>query len=197
MTNTVQFNTVENFIKKLAANGEFPVDTATKLKTRGIVLRDSTDFVRAEVPATISGEKKLLTANGKKLAGIQSFVGQSLEKGHNQVISHIRLGYATDAASGKEAALKYVNDDAGVPAGLKNAQLIIKQNGKIVVDLPATDFIAPAKDGDSSFVALSGFAVIKEETPFDIVLDFPEGTNLGADKHYVEVSLKGMGTFER
>ncbi|OBQ52870.1 hypothetical protein JJL45_09190 [Tamlana sp. s12] len=195
--NTSTFKTVQEFIQKLAAQAQFPVDTATKLKSRGLLLRDNTEFVRAEVPATLAGEKNLLTPNGKKLAGVQTFIGQTLEKAHNQVITHARVAYGNNAASGKEASISYVNDDAAVPAGFKNADLIIRQGGKDIINLPVSDFIAPVKDGKSGYIELSGLALLKEEVPFDVIIDFPIGTDLGADKHYIEVSLKGMGTFQR
>lgn len=195
--NTVKFQTVKGFIAKLAKEGNFPLDTANKLKNAGLVLRDNTELVRVEVPAAQSGESNLLTANGLKLAGKQTFVGMALPKSQNQVITHIRVAYANDAASGKETSLKYVNDDAVVPAGLKNAQLIIRQGGKDIINKPISDFIAPAKDGSSAYVELGGFALLKEEVPFDVIIDYPIGTALGADKHYVEVAMRGMGTFER
>lgn len=194
---TVKFQTIENFIKKQVVRGVFPVDTASKLKNRQLVLRDNTEYIRAEIPASLDGEKNLVTANGLILAGKQTFKGQSLAKAHNHVITHVRVAYAGNAASGKEALLSYANDDETVPAGLKNASLIIRQNGKDIVNLPVSDFVSPAKDGSSAYVELGGFALIKEDVNFDVILEFPAGTELGADKHYVEVSLKGMATFER
>jgi len=196
--NTIKFQTVSNYIYKNTTQKNFPVDTADKLKDGRMSLRDNTEFVRAEVPKTVAGETNLLTPNGLKLAGVQTFKGQSLDKSKNQVITHVRVAYGSDAAAGKEAAVIYQNDDSSVPAGLKAANLIVKQSGKTIIEIPVSDFIAPSNDGDSAYKELSAFALLKEDQPFDILIEFPIGTDLGGtDKHYVEVALKGMATFER
>jgi hypothetical protein len=195
--NTIKFQTISNYIFKNAADKNFPVDTAEKLRQKRLNLRDNTEFIRAEVDAAHSGEKNLLTPNGLKLTGVQSFKGQSLDKLHNQVITAVRVAYATDEYSGKEASLVYRNDENSVPAGLKAASLILRQSGKTIIEIPVMDLIKPGNDGESAYTELSAFALLKEDQPFDIIIDFPIGTVLGAGKHYVEVAFKGMGTFER
>lgn len=196
--NTVKFQTVSNYIYKNTAQKNIIGDTAERLKDGRMSLRDNTELVRAEVDKTVSGEKNLLTANGKKLAGVQTFIGQSLPKSKNQVITHVRVAYGTNAAAGKEAAVIYKNDDATVPAGLKAANLIVKQGGKTIIELPVSDFISASNDGNSAYKELSAFALLKEAQDFDVLIEFPIGTDLGGvDKHYVEVALKGMATFER
>lgn len=195
--NTIKFQTVANFIKTQAARNAFSGDTARKLKYGEIVLRDNTEYIRKEVAAAPSGTIKLIDANTNVTAGISTFVGNKLDKSVNHVITHLRLGYATDIAAAKEAAKVYVNDEDTVPAGLRSASIIISQDGKPVIKLPVMDFIKPGKDGNSAFTELSAFALIKEEQSFSIELEFADGVNLGADKHYVEVALKGMSTFEK
>jgi len=194
--NTIKFQTVANFIKAMATQNKFSVETSSRLGD-GIVLRDNTVFVRKEIPATQSGETSILDVNGLELPGVQSFKGRALNKLNNQVITHIKVGYATNAASGKAGALKYVNDNAGVPAGLQTANVIVEQSGKTVIKMPISDLIKPDKDGRNAYTELSSFALLREDAEFDIKLEFAQGTDLGAEKHYVAVSLKGMGTFEK
>ncbi len=59
------------------------------------------------------------------------------------------------------------------------------------------DFVKPGNDGNSAYTELSGFALLKEEQSFSIELEFADGVDMGAGKHYVELSVKGMSTFEK
>jgi hypothetical protein len=193
--NTIKFQTVANYIKRQAVKGSFSLDTAHKLEDGQLILRDNTEFIRKEV--TAGGTVKLIDPNTTIKTGVSSFVGNKLDKTINHVITHLRLGYATDEYSGKEAELVYSNEENAVPAALRNANIVITQDGKPVIKLPVMDFIKPANDGNSSFTELSSFALIKEEQPFTIMLEFPDGATMGAGVHYVEVALKGMATFEK
>ena len=59
------------------------------------------------------------------------------------------------------------------------------------------DFVKPGNDGNSAYTELAAFALIKEEQSFGIELEFADSVTLGAGKHYVELSLRGMSTFEK
>jgi len=195
--NTVKFQTVKNFIVRQADKETFSGDTARKLVAGQLVLRDNTNFIRKEVAAAPSGTVKLIDGNTKITTGVSTFLGNKLEKSVNQVITHMRIGYASDTYAGKEAALTYENDQDMVPAALRSANIIISQDGKTVIKLPVMDFVKPANDGNSSYTELAAFALIKEEQSFGIELEFADGVTLGAGKHYVELSLRGMSTFEK
>lgn len=196
--NTVKFQTVANFIKAMAKAGQFSVDTAHKLANGEIILRDNTELVRKILPKAPAGTTKIIDSNTKRLAGISSFDGQKLEKSNNLVITHARIGYASDVATGKEASLVYKNSQDVVPAGLRSANIIIEQDGKPVAKLPVMDFVKPANEGNSAYTELSAFALVREEISFDIKIEFADGSVLEAtDYPYVEVALKGMATFQR
>jgi len=162
-----------------------------------LVLRDNTDYIRKEVSTAPSGTVPLITGNTRITPGVSTFLGNKLEKSVNQVITHMRIGYAGDEYAGQEAALVYANNQESVPAALRSANIIISQDGKTVVKLPVMDFIKPSDDGSSAYTELGAFALLKEEQSFGIELEFAEGVAFGAGKHYVELSLKGMSTFEK
>jgi len=195
--NTVKFQTVKNYILRQAGHEAFSGDTARKIETGQIVLRDNTDYIRKEISAAPSGTVALITGNTRITEGVSTFLGNKKEKSVNQVITHMRIAYAGDEYSEKEAALVYVNDENNVPAALRSATVIISQDGKPVIKLPVMDFVKPANDGNSAYTELSAFALIKEEQSFGIELAFADGVNLGAGKHYVEIGLRGMSTFEK
>ena len=195
--NTVKFQTVKNFIVRQADKETFSGDTARKLLAGHLVLRDNTDYIRKEVSAAPSGTIPLITGNTRITPGVSTFLGNKLEKSVNQVITHMRIGYAGDEYAGQEAALVYANSQGSVPAALRSANIIISQDGKMVVKLPVMDFIKPSDDGNSAYTELGAFALLKEEQSFGIELEFAEGVAFGAGKHYVELSLKGMSTFEK
>ena len=195
--NTVKFQTVKNFIVRQADKEAFSGDTARKLVSGQLILRDNTDYIRKEVAASPSGTVKLIDANTNITPGVSTFVGNKKDKSVNQVITHMRLAYGTDEYSGQEASVDFSNTQSDVPAALRSATVIISQDGKPVIKLPAMDFITPGNDGKSAYAELSAFAMIKEEQTFGVELEFADGVSLGAGKHYIELALKGMSTFEK
>ena len=195
--NTVKFQTVTNYLITQANKGRITaVDTLNKILAKIIELRDNTELVRAFVPN--SGTIKMVTSNLVKLAGISTIKSDSLEKGKNQVITAIRVAYAKHATLETEVAkLVYSNAKADMPAGLQASVLHIKQNGKTLVELPVSDFVAPANEADSAYKELSAFVLLKEEIPFEVEIEIPNGSNIGTEKSYIEVAMKGMATFDR
>ena len=193
--NTIKFQTVANYIKKNAEQGNFSGDTARKLVDGDIVLRDNVEYVRREV--TAGGRVDLIKSGDDESIGVSSFVGNKLEKHINQVITAMRVAFASDVASGKASELAYKNDAASVPAGLQSSHIIIEQDSKILLKLPISAFVRPANEADSAFTDLAAFLLLKEEVPFKIGIEFPDVVTLGADKHYIEVALKGMATYQR
>ena len=195
--NTVKFQTVTNYLLKMAEKGAITaVDTLRKIRDRIIEIRDNTELIRAFVPN--SGTIKMVTPNLVKLPGISTIKSDSLEKGKNQIITAIRVAFASHADSADEVAkLVYSNAKADMPAGLQASVLHIKQNGKTLVELPVSDFVAPANEANSAYKELSAFVLLKEEVPFEVEIEVPTGSVIGTTKSYIEVAMKGMATFDR
>lgn len=193
--NTIKFQTVANFIKTNAAQGNFSGDTAKKLVDGDIVLRDNVEYVRREVVP--GGRVDLVKSGDDEAVGISSFVGNKLEKHINHVITAMRVAYASDAASDKTSELGYKNDAATIPSFLQSSHVVIEQDSKTLLKMPVSAFTRPANESDSAFVDLSAFILMREEVPFKIAIEFPDTLTAGANKSYIEVALKGMATYQR
>jgi len=193
--NTIKFQTVANFIKTNAAQGNFSGDTARKLSEGEIVLRDNVEYVRREVVP--GGRIDLVKSGDDESIGISTFVGNKLEKHINHVITAMRVAYASDAASGKVSELAYKNDAATIPAFLQSSHLVVEQDSKTLLRMPIAAFTRPANESDSAFNELSAFILLREEVPFKIAIEFPDALTAGANKSYIEVALKGMATYQR
>lgn len=195
--NTVKFQTVGNFLFKMNEKGAITaVDTRRKIENKIIELRDNTELIRAFVPN--SGTLKMVTPNLVKLPGVSTIKSDSLEKGKNQIITAIRVAFANHATSEVAVSqLVYSNAKADMPAGLQNSVLVIKQNGKTLVELPVSDFVSPADQSDSAYKELSAFVLLKEEVPFEVEIEVPTGSVIGTEKSYIEVAMKGMATFDK
>jgi len=89
--NTVKFQTVKNYILRQAGNEAFSGDTARKIETGQIVLRDNTDYIRKEISAAPSGTVALITGNTRITEGVSTFLGNKKEKSVVQVITPCEL----------------------------------------------------------------------------------------------------------
>lgn len=130
--------------------------------------------------------------------GISDWDGNKLPSKENIILSTLRLGYGAHATEVNPAKVKYERTLANVPASLQNASVIIKQNDKVLVKLPVSALMHEEKSrevvGETGF-DLKSLQLIKEQSPIEINLEFPEGVGLTeTGEHFLEVSLVGQKT---
>jgi hypothetical protein len=102
-------------------------------------LRGTTEFLKHRVLVPVGeGSKPLLKATNKQEDGISDFDSNTLPIDELRVTKEIRLGYDFDAAENKEADLAY---NKAFPISFRNAQLVIKQAGKPVLNMPISELI--------------------------------------------------------
>lgn len=149
-----------------------------------------------EIKKEISGNTaELLDSNTLRVDGICSFDSNGkLETGRAFVFDEVSIGYATDAASGKEGALEY---SVQAPAVLQNALVIITQNGREVLRLPFRDFhnIQEGFKVADEYTELKGLAYFVDGEQIEIKIKLATGQSLPAGaKHYVYFRASGLQT---
>lgn len=176
------------------ASKNVPQQTIDDYKDRKLVLRDAVKYVRQEI--TVGGRVELLNSSTKKLAGITNLDANKLSDRQNLIISAIALGYGANIAAGKEAAVDY---NTTIPVGIRNADLEVKQNGRVIISMPAADAFNQGTGANVSdkYRELSALAFLQEGQEFSIDLVFAAGAVGGGTHDYVEVSLRGLETAAR
>lgn len=163
----------------------------------GARLTRHTVYVRKDA-TNASSAWKVINENTKKVDGVSSISETKLPKNQAVIFDKIAIGFAEGAAVGKEGSLDY--SVTTPPAVLRNANIVITQNGREVLDLPVADLIKGQSSNASGdlYHDLEGFNYLVDDQPMDWVLRFPEGTVLAPSAagkfNYVEVRLQGFKT---
>lgn len=163
----------------------------------GARLTRHTVFVRKNA-TNASSAWKIIDENTKKIDGISSISETKLPKNHAVIFDKIAVGFAEGDAAGKEGALDY--SVTTPPAVLRNANIVITQNGREVLDLPISDLVKgqSTNSAGDNYHDLEGFNYLVDDQPMDWVIRFPSGETLAPSAagkvNYVEVRLQGFKT---
>jgi len=172
--------------------GELPA--SSQVKMGNLKLRDGWLYVRAEF--TPGGKIPILLATVDKAVGVSNFDGNKLEDYRNFLVNSLKVGYSTNAASGKASELEYTT---GLPPALKNAHLIISQGNIPLIHLPIAAIYNPYTSSanlDDKYKELTDVVLLNSGEPISIELEFAQGAAIAsADKKYVEIALRGHETY--
>ena len=184
---------VSNAFSNELANLIRPVD-GTEIKAR---LTRHTVYVRKDA-TNASSAFSIINENTKKVDGVSSISETKLPKNHAVIFDKVAIGFAEGDAAGQEGALDYTSTKA--PAILRNAVLVITQNGREVLELPVADMVkvtSPTNSGDY-YHDLEGFHYLVDDQPMEWVLRFPNGQTLAPSAagkfNYLEVRFQGFKT---
>ena len=184
---------VSNAFSSELANLIRPID-GTEIKAR---LTRHTVYVRKDA-TNASSHWTIIDENTKKVDGVSSISETNLPKNHAVIFDKVAIGFAEGDAAGQEGSLDYTSTKA--PAVLRNAVLVITQNGREVLELPVADMtkvISPTNNSDY-YHDLEGFHYLVDDQPMEWVLRFPNGQTLSPSAagkfNYLEVRLQGFKT---
>lgn len=153
------------------------------------------DFVSDEVYVAKkigqSGTVRLIDANTKKFEGISSTEAGELERAHR--VDAISIAYGKRAnAAGAAADPGAVEYNALMPTSLLNAELQIKQNGKIVFSgLISSLQNAGAANVNERYTEVWPFA-LGNNSKFEMNVVYPPNVTEDDDFHYLQVKLKSI-----
>jgi len=164
------------------------------ISTDNVRLTRHTVFVRKDV-TNAGGAIRIIDENTKKIDGVSSLSETKLPKNQTVIFDKIAIGFAEGDAVGKAGALDYTS--AKAPAILRNANIVITQNGREVLDLPLADLtkVTSPTSQDDYYHDLEGFNFLVDDQPMEWVLRFPNGEVFApaAGKfNYIEVRLQGF-----
>lgn len=196
MKNSLQLTaTLSMIMAVLSFHGNrLPTEFKDNLNAQNIKVIENVNILRKEV-AVGSGTVGLIDSNTKKIKGVSDYVGNRLSDNTVHIISEIRVGYdGSQNASGKEGSLKYAT---ALSSSVRNARLIIKQEGSVIFTMPVSELNNP-NDGGSlvdDFTQLSIPVVLVPNQTIEFDIEFPDGATAdGTNKEYFELAFKGWET---
>lgn len=144
-------------------------------------LTDKTFYLNVDLSGKGGGRAELVDSNTRRIEGITNFDGNKLNAGRDIVIDSVRFIEAVDGATSIQTA-DFSNTDGKAHASLAHAELRVEQAGKVLIDLPLTDF--NKSDGDTvHFRDISTMPILKAEEEFNIYLVLPNGVTVPANKY--------------
>lgn len=182
------------FLAFLAAVSSSLSDNTKRLAQEGKLRAiDSELYVRARVGTGGSGAVNIMSALTTAQTGITNFNGQTLDAERYFFISSLTVNYGIAEPAILPSAVNYTT---ALPQALKNANLIIRQDGDVLLNIPIAGINA-AKTSEDYYRELGGFVLLRDKTTISIEIDFPNGADLapgGTTNGYVEVLLRGFET---
>ena len=196
MRNKELFTLAVAFLMQMAQATKFSTSLNEYVVNGEATLDPHTLLVRKNISGA-SSNYDFIDAQTEKVAGISTLQGTTLPKGQALIAHGISISYAVGALADGPGAQDYT---AAVPAIVRNAHLLIKQNGREVINEPVSNFLkgeATANSMDYYFDTPS-FRYLVDDESIEIKLVFPTGTNLAAataaDNHFLELRILGQKT---
>ncbi|MFV5702196.1 hypothetical protein ACM55F_10020 [Flavobacterium sp. XS2P12] len=190
MYNSVFFHTVLAFLAIMSDN--LTMQLRGDANNKKVILTPQILEIKKRIEG--GGTIDLIDATTQRVDGICTFDKNTLETGRAVVFDEISLGYRSHADMGKEGALAY---NISLPAELQNATLIISQNGKEVLRMPAIDItnLTAGQNASDQYTKLKSLILLADAKTITIQLKFAPGVTLAAGtNHYVYLRLSGLQT---
>ncbi len=201
---------MENRSKLLAAIGflfavanELSNELASLIAGRKVRLTRHTVYVRKDITGA-GGIFNVIDENTLKVEGVSSLTKTSLPKNQAVIFDKIAIGFALGSVElGEEGKVDY--STALTPAEIRNATLVITQNGREVLELPVADMVKAQSTNNANdlYHDLEGFHFLGDDQPMEWQLKFPKGVNIvggGVNndfRKYIEVRIQGLKTSRR
>lgn len=142
------------------------------------------------------GSSNLLNGNVAREVGVSNFDGNKLETDRYFVIDGVTIAYGEGNAADKVYAVSY---DKDVPSVLLSSNLVVRQNGQVLISLPIVSIIN-AKKKEDFYRNLNGLVLLEPNQPVEIIIESPVGSSITpstGDTSFVRVLLKGYETLLR
>lgn len=145
---------------------------------------------------TAGGTVPLLTGNSTQEVGVTNFDGNRLETGRFFIIDALTLLYGEAGADKKVWEVDYTKP---LPAVLKSANFILRQNGETIIKLPISSIAQAQKnDSENGYRRLGALALLEPNQTVEASIEFPAGSSItpsGNNKSFVSVLLRGFETY--
>lgn len=191
--NEEKYTRVATFLYNQAPKFGLSVDEMSRMK-----ITPSEVYIKNKV--TAGGVAHLLTGNSTQETGVTNFDGNRLEAGRYFVLDGVKVlyGEADDTAKVYEVAYKDASQ-VEIPAVLQASELVVRQNGEIIVKLPMSSIFEAEKRSDDNYRVLGALAVLQPLKTVEISIETPIGSTITpitpGKKSFVSVLFRGFETF--
>ena len=198
---------MENRSKLLAALGfmfvvanELSNELASLIAGRKARLTRHTIYVRKDITGA-GGIFNVIDENTLKVEGVSSLTKTSLPKNQAVIFDKIAIGFALGSVElGEEGQVDY--GTTLTPAEIRNATLVITQNGREVLELPVADMVKAQSTNNANdlYHDLEGFHYLVDDQPMEWQLQLTKGVHIvggGVNttlRTYITVRLKTKKT---
>ncbi|MFO0414912.1 MAG: hypothetical protein ACK52I_22290 [Pseudomonadota bacterium] len=188
-----------NFLKNNKASQE----TYVNLQNQNIYVDTLTAALRFAIPISFTGTRDLITQSAQFFQGRipEEWNQAQFPKGYNLAISHIQVGYASDASvTVPEGDVDFTNISDSWPAAFRNSQLRFSQagalKGKYDVLFTGTKAAGQFNNVEGTGLELQAPMILEEGKATKLELITPQGVAFPATPAnlFIEILLFGAVT---
>lgn len=141
-----------------------------------VALTDKTLYLNVNIKGQ-GGTISLIDVNTKREVGVTNLDGNRLNAGRDYIIDGVRVLRGTTGAANVKSE-NYAPTGALDPA-LLNAEIRIKQDGNVLLDMPISDIFNPQAVSEV-FRNISTSPLIRSNMEFEFEIEYPKGVAVSA-----------------
>jgi hypothetical protein len=145
-------------------------------KVGRVALTDKTIYLNVNVKGQ-GGTIALIDVNTKREVGVTNLDGNRLNAGRDYIIDGVRVLRGTTASANVRSE-KY-SQTSVLEEALQNAEIRIKQNGNILLDMPMSDISNPSSTNEV-FRNISTSPLIQSNMEFEFEIEYPKGVSVSS-----------------
>lgn len=141
-----------------------------------VELTDKTLYLNVAIKGQ-AGTVGIVDVNTKREVGITNIDGNKLNAGRDYIIDSLRVLRGTGSATLKNETWDNTNINSNklFDGAFLNAELRIKQDGNVLIDMPMTDLLG---DTTNFFRSISTSPLIRSNLEFEIEIEYPKGVSV-------------------
>lgn len=177
-------------------------ETKSAFENKQLRFTDGDKYIRRNITGS-SNIENLLETTDEKRVGRSNIDKNMLESKEHLAVQFVGLRHAKHATEANPSAIStYTAVGNDVPAALKNAEILIGQEGKNLLRLPVARFFSEEKstrlNGVEDVVELNAIQVLKARLPINIQIEYADGQAVPTtEQHFIEVRLIGAQTIAK
>ncbi len=165
--------------------------------TKRMKLVDSELFANAKIGT--GGFQEMLLSSDVKKVGITNFDGNKLAPNRIFVMNGVTIGYAEaeDEKTPDKVDYQFPKPSVKLPTYLAHANLVLKQAGEVIVNLPIRSIWNGAISTKDLYRDLGALELIEDNSTVSLTVEFPSNADApaGGKKLFVSVFFKGFETY--
>ena len=141
-----------------------------------VALTDKTLYLNVNVKGQ-GGTIALIDVNTKREVGVTNLDGNRLNAGRDYILDGVRL--LRGVTNSVNVRSEKYSQTGVLEEALQNAEIRIKQNGSILLDMPMSDIWNPASTTEV-FRNISTSPLIRSNMEYEFEIEYPKGVSVSA-----------------